>query len=179
LEYSCVVWDGCTQADEDKLEAIQTAAARVITGAMKGTSNCKLYEEIGWESLAERRKKAKLVLMFKIVNNYAPNYLIDYLPKTPATALNYDTRRRPALYPFRARTSLFDKSFFPTTVRLWNQLSPEIRNSHSVSQFKTKLTTVVKCPIRHKVLYNHDRRYRAIRHATLRMGCSGLNSHLY
>ena len=179
LEYGSVVWDGCTQAEKDKIEKIQTAAARVVTGAMKGTSSLKLHEETGWQSLAECRQNAKLILMYKIVHNNAPSYLIDYIPQFPPTASNYSTRNRPSLYSFCARTSLFDKSFFPSTIRLWNQLSNDVRNSPNVNLFKAKLRTVIKCPVRHNVLYNHGPRYWAIRHARLRMGCSGLNSHLF
>ena len=59
LEYACVVWDGCNQSDNTRLEKIQLAAARVVTGAMISTSTVKLYEETGWETLANRRKKAQ------------------------------------------------------------------------------------------------------------------------
>ena len=68
LEYASVVWDGCAQSDYDSLEKIQLAAARIVTGAMIGTSTSKLYEEVGWQTLAKRREKAKLVQMYKIVH---------------------------------------------------------------------------------------------------------------
>ena len=99
--------------------------------------------------------------------------------KPPPTASNYSTRKRPTLYSFSARTSLFHKSFFPSTIRLWNQLPDDVRNSANVNLFKAKLSSVIKCPVRHNVLYNHGPRYWAIRHARVRMGCSGLNSHLF
>ena len=179
LEYGSPIWDGCTQADADRLESIQIAAARVITGAMKGTSVSKLYEEIGWETLAERRKKAKLIIMYKIINNLTPTYLRDLLPETPPLAMNHNTRHRPDIYPFRARTSLFEKSFFPSTVRLWNQLPHEIRNAVSLSQFKSKLKFTPKQPIQYLELLYFGKRHTAIKHTRLRLGCSRLNSHLF
>ena len=32
LEYACEVWDGCSKADEEKLEKVHLEAARIITG---------------------------------------------------------------------------------------------------------------------------------------------------
>ena len=55
LEYGSAVWSGCTAQDEEKLESIQLDAARIITGAMYGTSIAKLYEETGWLTLAKHR----------------------------------------------------------------------------------------------------------------------------
>ena len=37
------------------LESIQYHAALAITGTLKGTNLSKIYEELGWESLTERR----------------------------------------------------------------------------------------------------------------------------
>ena len=36
----------------EKLESVQYSAALAVTGAWKGTSREKLYEELGWESLS-------------------------------------------------------------------------------------------------------------------------------
>jgi hypothetical protein len=56
--------------------ACQSEAARIVTGGTKLTSIQKLYEETGWEKLLERREKHKLTLLYKIVNNQAPGYLL-------------------------------------------------------------------------------------------------------
>ena len=39
----------------NKLESVQYNAALAITGAIKGTSKERLYEELGLESLSNRR----------------------------------------------------------------------------------------------------------------------------
>ena len=38
-----------------KLEATRYSAALAVSGAWRGTSKCKLYEELGWENLYHRR----------------------------------------------------------------------------------------------------------------------------
>ena len=39
----------------ESVERIQYQAALAVSGAWKGTSRVKLYEDIGWESLSDRR----------------------------------------------------------------------------------------------------------------------------
>ena len=53
-----------------------------------------LYYEIGWETLADRRKRRKLTLIYKIVNGDAPSYLIDFLPNRVNDINTYNLRNR-------------------------------------------------------------------------------------
>ena len=39
----------------EKVERIQYQAALAISGAWRGSSRSKLYEELGWETLSDRR----------------------------------------------------------------------------------------------------------------------------
>ncbi len=55
LEYADIVWDGCNETDNDLLEQLQYEAARLVTGAMKGTSRERLLDEVAWVKLKERR----------------------------------------------------------------------------------------------------------------------------
>ena len=69
LDYADVIYD---QPHNDsfcnKIESIQYNAALAITGAIKGTSRERLYQELGLESLRERRWYRRLVYFFKIVS---------------------------------------------------------------------------------------------------------------
>jgi hypothetical protein len=47
-----------------------------MTSGTKLTSIQRLYEETGWGKLLERREKHKLILLYKIVNNKAPGYVL-------------------------------------------------------------------------------------------------------
>ena len=49
------------------LESIQYQAAIAVSGAWKGTSQDKIYNELGWETLDERRLFRRLVQFFKIM----------------------------------------------------------------------------------------------------------------
>ena len=180
LEYGSLVWSGCTAQDEDKLESIQLNAARIVTGAMHGTSNAKLYEETGWLTLAKRREISNLTFMYKLVHKLAPDPVCSILSTASfAGTHTYATRQQFDLPHFRARTDLFDKSFYPSTIRLWNQLPLEIRNSDSIRKFKSSIAQPVIRAIKFDELYNFGNRFLAIQHTRLRLDASQLNSHLF
>ena len=92
LEYSNVVWDNCTQYESNDLEKIQNEAARIVTGATKLTSLQSLYIETGWESLASRRQKSKLVHFYKMQNEMTPEYLSSLAPPTVGSTTRYRLR---------------------------------------------------------------------------------------
>ena len=47
LEYSSIVWDGCTEQDKNTLELLQNKAARIVTGLTRTASTENLYKECG------------------------------------------------------------------------------------------------------------------------------------
>ena len=81
LEYAAIVWDNCPQYLVDMLENVQLRAARIISGAISHTSHALIYNELGWASLAERRRSHRLVTMFKILNGQTPSYMSVPIPE--------------------------------------------------------------------------------------------------
>ena len=56
LDYGNVIYDQPNNSRlSDKIESVQYNAALAITGAIRGTSKEKLYQELGLESLKDRR----------------------------------------------------------------------------------------------------------------------------
>ena len=49
-----------------------------MTGAIQGASRDKIYQELGLESLTSRRWYKRLVCMFKIINEKASYYTINF-----------------------------------------------------------------------------------------------------
>lgn len=65
------------------LEQLQHEAARLVTGAIKGTSCESLLNDTtspAWAKLKERRSYHKLKMIYKILNNLAPSYLLQLFP---------------------------------------------------------------------------------------------------
>ena len=51
-----------------------------ITGAIKGTSQFKIYNKLGFESLKFRKWFSQLFVFYKIKTNQIPKYLYELLP---------------------------------------------------------------------------------------------------
>ena len=112
-----------------------------ITGAIKGSSRDRLYQELGLESLSNRRWYRRLVYFFKIVSLSSPNYLHSLLPNKQRS---YDPRRNDLFRNYTFHTDYFNNSFFPFCVREWNKLGSDLRNSPSISMFKKYLLEFIR-----------------------------------
>ena len=176
LEYACQIWDDCTTRESNKLENLQLYAARIITGAKKGTSHELLYNDVSWSTLADRRTHVKLKYMHKIVHGNVPIFLSSVLPQVVGNVVPYRLRNRHNLTQFQCRTEKFRKSFFPDGIRLWNNLDEEIKSIDNIYEFNSKLPDMNK---RSRKLYNYGVRQYNIIHAQLRLQCSNLKAHLY
>ena len=65
----------------ESVEQIQYQAALAVTGAWQGTDRIKLYEELGWETLSDRRMSRRILQVHKIVDCKTPLYLREKLPQ--------------------------------------------------------------------------------------------------
>ena len=135
VEYGCSAWDPYFDNQINKLELINKRAARFVTGNYlfeHGNTNNNM-EILGWPPLVERRSKAKLAMLYKIKNN------LIFVPHEHIRA-NY---RKPDLFfiPHSGVESNL-KSFFPSTIRLWNSLPSEVRTCSSFDSFKHSLEKI-------------------------------------
>lgn len=136
LDYGDIVYDYPGNVSfTQKLESIQYNACLAITGCFRGTSREKLYAELGIETLADRRYIRRLCFFYKIVNNFTPQYLRNYITIQD----NNNLRNRPPIKPIFARTERFRNSFFPYSISQWNILDNRIRSLPSISTFKRAL----------------------------------------
>ena len=111
--------------------------------------------------------------MFKLVKEEAPNYLINLIPKCEAAIRT----RNNSFLTYNCRTDCFKYSFFPSTLKEWFRLDINIRNSESISLFKSRLLSFIRPnqsniynifdPIGFKLL------------TCLRLGLSHLNEHKF
>ena len=179
LEYSAIVWDGCTIQDKLALEKLQNEAARIVTGLTRSTSLDNLYRECGWVSLSERRKFQKLCFMYKCNNGQVPRYISDLIPPLVSEISNYPLRNRANLSSVRTRTEIFKMSCIPSSVLLWNSLSDDIKYAPSFVTFQNSLRNqMFNIPTVPAYFLQGNRKF-SILHARLRNNCSDLNGDLY
>ena len=159
----------------ERLESVQYSDGLAITGAWKGSSRKKIYEELGWESLNDRKWSRRLVLSFKFINKLAPEYTRQPIPQVRRS--NYSLRRRAAIGRMSARTEGFESSFYPNCLKEWNSLASEIRESPTVSLFKKRLSSLIR-PSQKPTYGILDLKGVAIL-TQLRVGLSKLNFHKF
>ena len=144
LENSCVVWDSCTVVDADRLEQLQLEAAIIVTGLTSYASLHYLCAKTGWEEPNTKRKIRKLSLFYNIVKGDTSDYLSDLLPRTVNQANNYNLRNTNNFTIPRCRLTLFQNSFIPATIHLWNNLPQYIRDPPSKCILKSRLKTLLQ-----------------------------------
>ena len=82
LDYGDIVYDQAYSASfQQKVESIQYNAAVAITGAMRGTSKEKHFEELDLESLQHRRLYRKLCCFYKVLKDESPKYIFNIIPQ--------------------------------------------------------------------------------------------------
>ena len=175
LDYGDILYDQAyNMSFHHKLESIQYNACLEITGATRGSSKGKLYEELGLESLQLRHWYRKLGMFYKIYKNKSPQYLFKLIPeKTHA----YATRNVDNIPCFKIRYNFFKNSFFPSTIIEWNNLDPTLRNSKSFVVFKNSILKFIRPSP--SIFFNCNN-YKGIRLITrLRLGMSHLREHKF
>ena len=133
LEYASAAWDPYTQSNIQQLEAVQRRAARFVKGDYRTTSSTsQMIQDLGWQPLQQRRQQAKVTLMYRIVYGLVDIPAQQYLhPATSATrghGLRY-------IVPY-TRTDILRHSFFPSAIRLWNQLPQQLVTAPTLEAFK-------------------------------------------
>ena len=87
-----------------------------------------MINQLGWESLQQRRKQDKVIMMYRIV------YRLVAIP-TVVLIHTMSIRGNLFLVPY-ARTVTYQKSLFPDTIRIWNA---NITICPSLDQFKSEV----------------------------------------
>ena len=123
FDYGDIIYDHPNNENlNQKIERIQYNAALAITGVIKGTSQSKLYNKLGFEFFKFRCWFWKLCTFYKIKATGVPEYLFDLIPETNHI---YDTCSSDNVTTFYSRTDVYKYSFFPYTIFEWKKLDKD------------------------------------------------------
>ena len=117
LEYGSSVWD-------------QNRAARFVTGnyVFETGSMTGILGQLKWESLEKRRKDSRLIFLYKGLKGRARIPTDDLIPK------NRRCRNQHSLaFQIPSASKEAYKSFFPQTIRDWNDLPDSLISSAEMS----------------------------------------------
>ena len=139
LDYGDVIYHN-QRGDLMKLiEQVQYKAALIVSGCWQGTSRVKLYEELGWEPLDQRRWGHRMTTWYKIVNGLTPAYLFEHVPKEAPRPLRSFIPKAPI-----AKTERYQNSFFPYCINEWNSLEKDIKYAPTLDKFKESINCFIR-----------------------------------
>ena len=105
-------------------------------------------------------------------HNLTSLYLSSLVPQSVSNISRYSLRNSNDLQTIDARTTLYYNSFLPSTVRAWNNVHEEAKQSDSFNTFKYFLNKDKMCIPKHFYVVSRKTQVLCTR---LRTNCSSLN----
>lgn len=140
FDYGCMVWGHCSATSLNRLLKLQKRAARIVLKVDIMTPSETMFRELNWLPFYKRVQYHEFILMYKTLNNLAPDYLSERFIKVSET---HDRKLRSVendlLNVPYSRTRYYDNAFSVAGAKLWNSLPNDIRQSPSLCSFKTRI----------------------------------------
>lgn len=135
---------GISKQELSKLQRIQNAAARVVTGTRRDSHITPILCKLHWLPVQQRIYYKILLLTYKGLNGKAPKYICDLLVRkesvTGHTMMHRSDNANVLIIP-RSKKKFGENSFSHAAPYLWNKLPVECRAAKSVDCFKSHLKT--------------------------------------
>ena len=138
--YCSSVWSNTSYKNIQKLQLIQNFACKIITGARKYDHVAPLLKELNWLSVSDMLKVRDAVMVYKCINNLAPDYLCTKFKKR-SSVHNHTTRNNSKLQIPLFKSASGQRTFSYRAVSLWNELDEVLKISTTVKSFKNLLKT--------------------------------------
>ena len=138
LEYCSTIWDPHHHKYIDQLQKVQRRAARFVCNSYYyKASVTDMLNKLAWESLEARRRRARLVMFYKIQNGLICIPLPSFIVRS-----SRPKEELPHLFnTVYASTEAYRSSFFVRAVREWNLLPVSIGTLGSLPSFKDGLSS--------------------------------------
>ena len=114
-------------------------AARFCCNNYQPTASvAAMIQDLGWKTLESRRTMTRLTFLYKMsrgeIDIDTDSFLRPHAESRTRATHSYRYRQD------KATKNLYFYSFFPRTLRQWNNLPADIVESNSLSQFQSKLS---------------------------------------
>jgi hypothetical protein len=134
VEYASSVWSPAADSHINQLEMVQRRAAWFVKNDYKYQSSVNLVKSLHRTTLQKRRDMARVNMLYKIKHD-----LVD-VTTDPALCNARTSRGNPQqLSQLTCKKSVYQNSFFPATIILWNRLPIQVVEKPTLEGFKSAL----------------------------------------
>lgn len=149
LDYCNALYSGINQVTLNKLQTVLNASARFALGIFdpyrRFHSSNELLSELHFLPMKYRIQYKIALLSYKCVSGIAPSYLKDLVMFQDNSYSHYNLRANNDTLRFHVpRAPHYKKSenaFYYSAPQVWNSLPFDVRDAHSLQEFKTRLKT--------------------------------------
>ena len=125
----------------EKTKRIQYQPALGITGAWQGSCRSKLYRELGWESLSDRRWRGSTLQIHENVSDKTHSYLNNKLPRLRRPL--YRQSDSNTFHELKCKSLRYTSSFFPDAITSWNNVITHFNDIPSFSVLKNHILSLI------------------------------------
>ena len=138
LNYCSTIWGMASKTQIDRVQKIQNFTAKVSVGGLRKYDHVQpAFEKLKWLKVKNKIHHNICIIVFKIINNYFPEWFCKLLRVEQVRDL--PTRQRLHMYTPRTRTDLGARSLKVKGPLLWNTLPTQIKGANNIRDFKCKL----------------------------------------
>ena len=141
IEFASPAWSPWSETDKALIEKVQMKAVKMISG-LSGNTYEERCQEIGLETLEERRRQQDLLQVYKICtgkDRVRPETLFNRIGALPETRNTRFTSDPLNITVNRTRLDIRKHSYTVRVASDWNSLSSKAKSSGSVSIFKNAI----------------------------------------
>ena len=132
FNYCSSIWHNCLKSDSKKLDRLRERALRYLYSE-ESSQTRTLRDRIGY-SLVDRRIRNLLIIVFKTINNYPPEYLRDLFRLRDNIK---NLRGVNKLQVPKPNTTRYGKNSVKYLAAItWNEISDTLRSPSTLSAFK-------------------------------------------
>ena len=124
---------------QTKIQKLQNRAIRVLTFSNFDADAKSLMENLGWNDLSQQRQFQKALMVFKSLNNLAPEYLCSkFVYRNNVTSYILRDSVNKLAFPL-PHTNYLKNIFGYNDAVLWDSLPANIRQAESLVEFRNFL----------------------------------------
>ena len=146
IDYAITVWGNSSIGNINKVQKLQNRIARIMAHNFDYyVPGSEIIRDLGWQDVTTRKGYLSAILMYKCINDQAPNYMSDHLVYA-SEVHGFSTRNanRGNLYLPQPSTDYLKNAFIYNGPKVWNALPNHIRDATTLGTFKIRLKEFLK-----------------------------------